>query len=327
MGMNQLRRGFYGQAVGSNLLQYLPVPSLYALGTTPTGQAVQYTDLQGRSLRNYILEKHSLNGRYWTGQWYFGRCRGADGRIIGGTEHLSPYPFRVYYDNGSGLYGTLPLGAQGTQGRIITLGARMDFRKYAAATASAAVGVGDTAQGVKVLNTNTSSATGIGASAAGLKFSLAQGVIASNATQTAAEAASAGTGTASITDGVLSNLIIFTSTGTLSSGAQNFAALSPVNTAITDSSGGTASTTFAAITATVTSTVVANALAQLAANENKRLGLFGAVLGGTSAVQGLFLNLGSTTTADGDDGTDNAIAGELLLNGVVEVHGLVLGDI
>jgi hypothetical protein len=61
----------------------------------------------------------------------------------------------------------------------------------------------------------------------------------------------------------------------------------------------------------VTSTVAGAALAQLAANENKRLGLFGAILAGTSAVQGLFLNIGSTTTtADADNGTDNTIAGE-----------------
>jgi hypothetical protein len=152
-------------------------------------------------------------------------------------------------------------------------------------------------------------------------------VIATNATQTAVEAAALGTGAASITDGALSNIIAFTTTGTLSTFKQNFAGTSYTNTSITDSSGGTASTTFAAITSTVTSTVVANAIAQLAANENKRLGLFGAIMAGTSAVQGLFLNIGSTTTGDADNGTDNTIAGELLMNGVVEVEGIIVGDI
>jgi hypothetical protein len=286
-----------------------------------TGNA---TDLQGRSLRPYIMEKHFAGNRRITSFWYFGKCQDGTGRTIPGTERLSPYPFRVYCDNGSGYYGTLPLGVQGVQGRAVVTFARMDFRKSSATAGSNGVASGTA--GVTVSNTSAAG-TGITASAAGLKFSLSQGVIATNATQTAVEASSAGTGAASITDGALSNLVLFTAVGTLSSSAQNFAGSTTLNTSITDSTGGTASTTFAALTSTVTSTVVANALAQVAANENKRLGLFGAVLAGTSAVQGVFLNLGSTTTGDADNGTDNTIAGELLLNGVVEMSYEVHGDI
>jgi hypothetical protein len=321
---DQLRRAYYGSAIGSTAITGLPIPSLYSLATTPTGQATAYTDLQARSLKPYVLEKHAIGNRRITSFWYFGRCVDNDGRVIGGTERLSPYPFRVYCDNGSGYYGTLPLGAQGVQGRAVITSARFDFRKASATAGSN--GVASSAQGL-ITSTTNAAGTGIAASAAGLKFSLAAGVIASNATQTAVEASSLGTGAASITDGALSNLISFTTTGTLSSGVQNFAGSTTLNTTITDSTGQTASTTFAALTGTVTSTVAGAALAQLAANENKRLGLFGAILAGTSAVQGLFLNIGSTTTADADNGTDNTIAGECLLNGVVEVSYELVGDI
>lgn len=324
---DQVRRAYYGAAMGSDLAAVLPIPSLAALATTPAGQATAYTDLQARATRPYILEKHYLAGRQWTGFWYFGRCVDGLGRVIGGTDQLQPYPFRAYADNGNGYYGTLPLGAQGVQGRVVITGARMDFRKNSATAGSN--GPGTSTAGVLVSNTNAAG-TGVAAAAAGLKLSVSGGVIASNATQTAAEASSLGTGTASITDGALSNLIAFTSVGTLSSGAQNFAALNAVNTLITDSTGGTASTAFASIGSTSggdVSAPIKNAFAQLAANENKRLGLFGAILGGTSAVQALFLNLGSTTTADADNGTDNTIAGELLLNGVIEVTGIVMGDV
>lgn len=334
---DQFRRSYYGSAIADDLLAVLPIPSGASfLNTATAGVATgnyatavgvltgNYTDLQGRSTRPYIREKHSMSGKCWTGQWYFGRCVDDLGRTIGGTDQLQPYPFRVYADNGNGYYGTLPLGVQGVQGRIVVRNVRADFRKNSASAGSA--GRGASTNGVTVSNTNAAG-TGITASAAGLKFSVSAGVIGTNATQTAVEASSAGTGTASITDGALSNLLSFTSVGTLSSSVQNFAGSTTLNSTITDSTGGTASTTFAAITATVTSTVVANALSQLAANENKRLGLFGAIIAGTSAVQGLFLNLGSTTTADADNGTDNTIAGELLLNGVIEVVGEVFGDI
>src|SRR4051812_38795235 len=116
---DQVRRAFYGNAMGSDLSAVLPIPSLASLATTPAGQAVAYNDLQARSLRPYVLEKHYLSGRQWTGFWYFGRCVDGLGRVIAGTERLQPYPFRAYYDNGTGLYGTLPLGAQGVQGRLV----------------------------------------------------------------------------------------------------------------------------------------------------------------------------------------------------------------
>lgn len=334
---NQFRRAYYGAAVDSSTLRGLQVPSGASfLNTATAGVATgnyatavgvltgNNVDMQARSLRPYILEKHTAGNRTITSFFYFGKCVDADGRVIGGTERLQPYPFRVYADNGNGYYGTLPLGVQGVQGRAIVTSARMDFRKSSATAGSNGVAAG--AAGVTALNTNAAG-TGIAAAAAGLKFSLSNGVIATNATQTAVEAAALGTGAASITDGALSNLILFTAVGTLSSGAQNFAGSTTLNTLITDSTGQTASTTFAALTGTVTSTVAGAALAQLAANENKRLGLFGAIVAGTSAVQGLFLNLGSTTTGDADNGTDNTIAGELLLNGCIEVSYSLIGDI
>lgn len=337
MVRDQLRRAFYGAAIDDNLLATLALPSgASILNTATAGVATgNYAtavgaivgnryDLQGRSLRPYILEKHYVGCGKVRSLWYFGKCVDPTGRVIPGTERLSPYPFRAYVDNGSGYYGTLPIGVQGVQGRCVVTSARMDFRKSSATAGSNGIAAGT--NGVTVSNTSAAG-TGITASAAGLKFSLSQGVIATNATATAVEASSAGTGAASVTDGALSNLISFTTTGTLSSSVQNFAGSTTLNTLVTDSTGGTASTTFAALTSTVTSTVVANALAQLAANENKRLGLFGAILAGTSAVQGLFLNLGSVTTADADNGTDNTIAGELLLNGVVEVNYDYIGDI
>lgn len=339
---DQLRRAYYGAAIGGDVLAALPIPSNKSfLNTATAGVATgnyatavgvltgNETDMQARSTKPYILEKHCVGSRRITSFWYFGKCQDLTGRVVPGTERLTPYPFRAYVDNGAGYYGTLPLGVQGVQGRAVITSARFDFRKASATAGSN--GVGSSTNGVTVSNTNAAG-TGIAASAAGLKFSLSHGVIATAGTQTAVEASSLGTGAASITDGVasssaLSNLISFTAVGTLSSSAQNFAGSTTLNTLITDSTGGTASTTFAALTATVTSTVAANALAQLAANENKRLGLFGTVLAGTSAVQGLFLNLGSTTTADADNGTDNTIAGELLLNGVVEVSYELIGDI
>lgn len=335
---DQFRRAYYGAGIGQDLLQTLAIPSGASfLNTATAGVATgnyatavgvltgNFTDLQGRSTQPYIMEKHSAGNRRVTSFFYFGKCVDPLGRVIPGTERLQPYPFRAYADNGNGYYGSLPLGVQGVQGRAIITSARADFRKSSATAGSNGV-AGGQANGVIVSNTNAAG-TGIAAAAAGLKFSLSQGVIATNSTTTAVEASSAGTGTASVTDGVLSNLMAFTAVGTLSSSAQNFAGAHYVNSTITDSTGGTASTTFAALTATVTSTVAANALAQLAANENKRLGLFGAIMGGTSAVQGLFLNLGSTTTADADNGTDNTIAGELLLNGVVEVTYELVGDV
>lgn len=337
MPRSSVFRALFGEAVGDDLLQNSPLISgANILNTSTTGTATgnyataigsivgNKTDLQGRSLKPYVFEKHYAGGGKVKSFWYFGKCVTPGGKVVPGTERLSPYPFRVYADNGNGYYGTLPLGVQGLQGRLVCTSARCDFRKSSATAGSAGPAAGS--QGVLVSNT-AAAGTGITASAAGLKFSLSAGVIGTNATATAVEAAAAGTGTASITDGALSNLIAFAGTGTLSSSAQNFAAAHYVNSLITDSSGGTKSTTFAALTATVTSTVVSNALAQLAFNENKRLGLFGAIIDGTSAVQGLFLNLGSTTTADADNGTDNTVAGELLLNGVVELTYEVIGDI
>jgi len=333
---DQFRRAYYGAGIGNDVMQVLPIPSGASfLNTATAGVATgnyataigvivgNHTDLQGRNIKPYIYEKHAAGARKVTSTWYFGKCLDALGRTIPGTERLQPYPFRVYCDSGNGYYGSLPLGVQGLQGRSIVTSARVDFRKASATAGSAGVGNGN---GVTVSNT-AAAGTGIAAAAAGLKFSLSNGVIATNSTTTAVEAASAGTGTASITDGALSNLIAFAAVGMLASGIQNFAGAHYVNSLITDSSGGTKSTTFAALTATVTSTVVANALAQLAFNENKRLGLFGAIMDGTSAVQGLFLNLGSTTTADADNGTDNTIAGELLLNGVIEVTYEIVGDL
>ncbi len=337
MPRSSVFRALFGESVGDDLLTNSPLISgASILNTATAGVATgnyatavgvitgNRTDLQGRSLKPYVLEKHYAAGGKIKSFWYFGKCVTPAGKVVPGTERLAPYPFRAYADNGNGYYGTLPLGVQGLQGRLICTSARCDFRKSSASAGSAGPAAG--ANGVTVSNT-AAAGTGIVATAAGLKFSLSSGVIATNATTTAVEASSSGTGTASVTDGALSNLIAFTSTGTLASSVQNFAAAHYVNSLITDSSGGTKSTTFAALTGTVTSTVVANALAQLAFNENKRLGLFGAIIDGTSAVQGLFLNLGSTTTGDADNGTDNTIAGELLLNGVVEVTYEVVGDV
>lgn len=334
---DQLRRAYYGTALPNDIITTLPIFSGASFLNTATTAAAtgNYAtaigvvvgnnyDLQGRSTKAYILEKHYIGNRTFSSFWYFGRCQDPTGRIIGGTQNLSPYPLRAYCDNGNGYYGSLPLGVQGLQGKAVITSARMDFRKSSASAGSAGVASG--AQGVLRSNTNTAETTGIASAAAGLKMSLSAGVIATNAVQTAVEATT-GTGAASITDGALSNLILWTAVGTLSSGAQNFAGTTTLNTLITDSTGQTASTTFAALTGTVTSTVAGAALAQLAANENKRLGLFGAVIAGTSAVQGLFLNLGSTTTGDGDNGTDNVVEGELLLNGVVEISGTLIGDI
>lgn len=351
----QARRAFYGNAIGKDILKVLPVFSSNSfLNTATAGVATgnyatavgalvgNTTDLQGRDTRAYILEKHYLSGRYWTGFWYFGKCVDGLGRVIPGTERLNPYPLRVYADGSSGstgYYGTLPLGVQGVQGRIVVTGARMDFRKSSATAGSNGVAADGQGAGIKAYNTNTSvTSGGVAAAAAGLYFGLSQGVIATNALMTAVEnttGTGASTSVTSVTDDDTAfptcNLIKYTTIGTLSSGLQNMAAASAVLTKITDNTAGTASSTFAAITSTVTSTVVANALAQLALNENRRLGLMGKIVSGTSAVQGLFLNVDSVTQADGTGATyayaDDGVVGELLINGVVEVEGLVVGDI
>jgi hypothetical protein len=345
MNIGSIRRDFYGMAVSSDALKVLPIPSMASHGiaagsVTATATVAAFGDLQARDTRPYILEKHYIAGRIWTGTWYFGRCRNSQGTVVPGTERLQPYPFRIYYDNGTGVYGTLPIGCQGIQGRVVALAAGVDFRTYVAATPTAAVGVGDDAQGagLKIYNGETSSATGLSATAASMKIALTSGVIATSGCQSAAETSTGATraaaGIGAVTDSILlSNLVNYSTITTFSGGKTNVAALHPTSL-ITDSTGQTASTTLPTVSATTTTDMahVGVALAEFAAIENRRFGLLGMTLGGTAiggttAVQGLFLNIASVTTANGDDGTDTYICGEILLNGLITVTGIILGDI
>jgi hypothetical protein len=301
---DQVRRAYYGAAIGNSQLDKTGLFVLPTNDDTTLAGVADPTTNQ-RALAPYILQKCYLAGRHFTQFWYFGRCLDADGAVIPGTARLRNYPLRIFDDAGNGGYGALCLGVQGEPGRIIVMGARASLTWSADNTN--AVGTGLT---VTSGNPNTD-------------FAIGTATFATNNTHA----------TLTTTKGDIINSTASDPTGTAAAtavyvGAGGVAAVahSPVNTVITDSSGGTASPTFAALTATVTSTVVANALAQLAANENNRLGLFGKVIAGTSSVQSLFLNF---IMDDGDQAAtaDNDCSGELLLNGVIEIHGRLDADI
>jgi hypothetical protein len=295
MSRSAIRRAYYGAAVAADLAAEI---GLLTLGTNDdtTLAGVFNPASNQRALRPYVLQKTWLSGDRFKTIWYFGKCQDANGRRIPGTERLSNYPMRIFDDAGNGGYGALCLGKQAANGRMVVTGAR-------------------TALVWTISNANTAG-TGIAAAGGqvGTDWAIGTATFATNNTHAAL----------TTTKG---NVIASTASDpTTLTASTTLALLSAVNTTITDSSGGTASTTFAAITATVTSTVVADALAQLAANENKRLGLMGLVMDGTTTAQSLFLNV-ICDDADQDGGSDNGLSGEFLLNGTVEVRGFLEGDV
>jgi hypothetical protein len=285
------RRAMLGAALGDDLAKKLGLPVLASTDTDISGANSTAT----KSLRDYVIQKHFLAAGRFRTFWYFGKCTSPLGGVVPGTERLSSYPLRMYDDAGNGGYGSLNLGTQDTNGlgRIVVTSARVNLTTTVSNTN--AVGTGITIVG----------------SEPGTDFSVgtAQFTSATHSTLTTTKA----------------NVIASTACD-MTTGAGSALAHSGVNTVITNNGGGTASTTWAAITATVTSTVVADALAQLAANENKRLGLMGLVVDGTSSAQSLFLNW-IIDDADQAATADNNIVGEILLNGVIEVSGEVQGDI
>lgn len=295
---DQVQRAMFGAAIGATLAAQC---GLFVAPTSDnTTIAGDYNPTSNsRQLRPYILQKHYLGGAgSFVTKVYFGRCTRSDGKVEPGTERLSNYPLKIFDDTGNGGYGAINLGKQGANGRAVITGARTALTWTASNTNTAGTGLVVTSG-----NPGTDWAIGTATFATGNTHA-ALTTTKGNIIPSTASDPSALEATTGVTLGLLS----------------------AVKTTITNNGGGTASTTWAAITATVTSTVVADALAQVAANENTRLGLMGIVVDGTTTAGSLYLNV-IVDDADQDGGGDNGLSGELLLNGVVEFRGFIEGDI